>query len=40
VTNVLDHADGIGISGAIQSCDIFVYRGGHWRAVYSQHVGI
>jgi len=25
--------------GAIQSCDIFVYRDGHWRAIYSQHVG-
>ena len=21
----------------IYSCDIFVYRGGHWRAIYSQH---
>lgn len=25
--------------GKIQSCDIFAYRAGHWRAVYSQHVG-
>jgi hypothetical protein len=23
--------------GAISSCDIFVYRDGHWRAIYSQH---
>ena len=21
----------------IRSCDIFVYRGGHWHALYSQH---
>ncbi|MDQ2833133.1 MAG: nuclear transport factor 2 family protein [Acidobacteriota bacterium] len=21
----------------IRSCDIFVYRNGHWRAIYSQH---
>ena len=21
----------------IRSCDVFVYRGGHWRALYSQH---
>jgi hypothetical protein len=21
----------------IRSCDIFVYRDGHWRAIYSQH---
>ena len=21
----------------VMSCDIFLYRGGHWRAVYSQH---
>jgi hypothetical protein len=21
----------------IRSCDIFVYRGGHWHAFYSQH---
>lgn len=21
----------------IRSCDIFVYRAGHWRAIYSQH---
>jgi len=26
--------------GKVQSCDIFAYRAGHWRAVYSQHVGI
>lgn len=25
--------------GAIQSCDVFIYRDGHWRAIYSQHVG-
>jgi len=25
--------------GAVQSCDIFVYRDRHWRAIYSQHVG-
>ena len=24
---------------AVYSCDIFVYRGGHWRAIYSQHTG-
>lgn len=24
-------------TGTVSSCDIFVYRGGHWRAVYSQH---
>ena len=32
--------DAVGRGGQVQSCDIFVYRGGHWRAVYSQHVGI
>jgi hypothetical protein len=21
----------------VMSCDIFVYRDGHWRALYSQH---
>ncbi|MEO6216241.1 MAG: nuclear transport factor 2 family protein [Sphingomonas sp.] len=25
--------------GKVQSCDIFVYRDRHWRAIYSQHVG-
>jgi hypothetical protein len=25
--------------GAVQSCDIFAYREGHWTAVYSQHLG-
>ncbi|HSI16767.1 MAG TPA: nuclear transport factor 2 family protein [Sphingomonas sp.] len=24
-------------SGKVMSCDIFVYRGGRWRAIYSQH---
>ena len=24
-------------SGKVMSCDIFVYRGGRWHAVYSQH---
>jgi hypothetical protein len=24
-------------SKPVQSCDIFVYREGHWRAIYSQH---
>jgi hypothetical protein len=23
----------------VMSCDIFVYRDGHWRALYSQHTG-
>ena len=26
-----------GTPAAIMSCDIFVYRDGHWRALYSQH---
>jgi hypothetical protein len=25
--------------GAVYSCDIFVYRDGRWRALYSQHTG-
>lgn len=24
-------------AGMVKSCDIFVYRDGHWHAVYSQH---
>ena len=26
-------------AGAISSCDVFVYRKGRWRALYSQHTG-
>jgi hypothetical protein len=26
-------------AGAISSCDVFVYRNGRWRALYSQHTG-
>ena len=36
LTWVSDAADS---RGKVQSCDIFVYRDRHWRAVYSQHVG-
>ena len=25
-------------TGLIHSCDIFVYRAGRWRAIYSQHI--
>jgi hypothetical protein len=30
-------AAGADKNGAIMSCDIFVYRDGRWRALYSQH---
>ena len=26
-------------TGAMSSCDVFVYRKGRWRALYSQHTG-
>lgn len=34
LTWVLDKSDG---SAPVSSCDIFVYRDGRWRAIYSQH---
>jgi hypothetical protein len=27
-----------GSEGRIRSCDVFVYRAGRWRAIYSQHI--
>ena len=36
LTWVSDAADS---RGKVQSCDIFVYRDRHWRAIYSQHIG-
>lgn len=38
VTFLLDRArDASDGSKPVMSCDIFVYRDGHWRALYSQH---
>jgi hypothetical protein len=36
-TAVLTFALDRGSPKPIMSCDIFVYRDGHWRAIYSQH---
>jgi hypothetical protein len=37
-TAILTYSPDIpGSSKPVQSCDIFVYREGHWRAIYSQH---
>jgi hypothetical protein len=30
-------SDDVKSTTPVYSCDIFVYRGGHWRAIYSQH---
>jgi len=30
-------SDKPGAGEPVSSCDIFVYRGGHWHAIYSQH---